>query len=476
MYMVIQQHLLRTSRPWLGWALASVGWLSIPAQAQLASAPLALSDLVGSSVIAVNLDRDVASPFKDERSTHNLSTLIGQALQKSPQLKQAQAQFEAAQARSGVSRAELLPALSLRIAGGPEKSTGDAVPNGSHKHNYETASLRLTQPIFNLTQIKEFEGSRRTLQASELRVKAAQESVAVNVTRAVVDLSTARIALHFSEQQLKDLTQIMSFMEDRTQAGASSQADLERARSRVLAARQVRLDQQTQYRSAFIELERLTSRVPSALILPNAQQLGFLPTSLAQAKADVLEHNPELQALRLEYQAQEKQVTAERSRYLPVLGLSLEQDQTRNARGNNPRWTDSRALLVMNWKVSLGGREYYGIQQASAELVNRESRLQEEIEKFEQITDADITLLESAQLRKEAALAEVQAAQSVVDAVQAQLASGRIGSLMDALDASERLFASRQRLIAAIGQQLKAQAQLLQRTGQLSNLTIASGK
>jgi outer membrane protein TolC len=349
------------------------------------------------------------------------------------------------------------------------------VPNGSHKHQYETATVRLTQPIFNLTQIKEFEGSRRALQASELRVKAAQESVAVNVTRAVVDLSTARIALHFSEQQLKDLTQIMSFMEERTQAGASSQADLERARSRVLAARQVRLDQQTQYRSAFIELERLTHRVPTALSLPNAQQLGFVPSSLAQAKADVLEHNPELQALRLEYQAQEKLVTAERSRYLPVLGLSLEQDHTRNARGDNPRWTDTRALLVMNWSVSLGGREYYGIQQASAELINRESRLQEEIEKFEQITDADITLLESAQLRKEAAMAEVQAAQSVVDAVQAQLASGRIGSLMDALDASERLFASRQRLIQAIGQQLKAQAQLLQRTGQLSNLTIASG-
>ena len=67
MYRVIQQHLLHTSRPWLGWALASVGRLSIHAQAQLASAPLALSDLVGSSVIAVNLDRDVASPVEDER-------------------------------------------------------------------------------------------------------------------------------------------------------------------------------------------------------------------------------------------------------------------------------------------------------------------------------------------------------------------------------------------------------------------------
>jgi adhesin transport system outer membrane protein len=205
-------------------------------------------------------------------------------------------------------------------------------------------------------------------------------------------------------------------------------------------------------------------------------QLGQAPTNLNEAKASVLENNPDIQALRLEYQTQEKLVTAERSRYLPVLGLSLEQDHTRNSRGDNPRWTDTRALLVMNWNVSLGGREYYGIQQASAELSNRESRLQEELDKLQQATDADFTLLESAQLRKQAALAEVQAAQSVVDAVQAQLATGRINSLMDSLDASERLFASRQRLIQAMGQQLKAQAQWLQRTGQLSNLNHDSGK
>jgi len=474
--MVVQAHTQPVRRHWLGLALAGASWFAAPTHAQELAQPLGLQDLIGTQVIALDLDRAVDAPLKDERTTPSLSSMIGQALQKSPLLKQAHAQRDAAQARSGVSRAELLPSLSLRIAGGPEKSTGDAVPNGSNKHDFETASIRLTQPLFNLAQIKEFEGSRRTLQASELRVQAAQEQVAVNVARAVVDLSTARIALHFSEQQLIDLTQVMSFMEERTLAGASSQADLERARSRVLAARQVRLDQQTQYRNAFTELERLTHHMPSALSLPAMDQLGQAPTNLNEAKASVLENNPDIQALRLEYQAQEKLVTAERSRYLPVLGLSLEQDHTRNSRGDNPRWTDTRALLVMNWNVSLGGREYYGIQQASAELSNRESRLQEELDKLQQATDADFTLLESAQLRKQAALAEVQAAQSVVDAVQAQLASGRINSLMDSLDASERLFSSRQRLIQAMGQQLKAQAQWLQRTGQLSNLTLDSGK
>lgn len=460
-------------RRWQTWALAGASWLCIPALAQ--EVPMGLHDLVGTTVIAIDLDQAIDAPVKDERATPNLSSLIGQALHKSPLLKQAQAQQEAAAARRGVSRAELLPSLSLRIAGGPEKSTGINVPNGSDEHHYETASIRLTQPLFNLVQIKEFEGSRKALQASELKVQSAQEQVAIQVARAVVDLSTARIALHFSEQQLQDLTQILTFMEARSAAGASSQADLERARGRVLAARQVRLDQQTQFRNAYTELERLTPQVPRALSLPSMQQLGRQPSNMSEAQALILEKNPDVQALRLEYQAQEKLVTAERSRYLPVLGLSLEQDHTRNSRGTNPRWTDTRALLVMNWNVSLGGREYFGIQQASAELSNRESRLQEEIDRLQQLTDADMTLLESAQLRKQAALAEVQAAQMVVEAVQAQLASGRINSLMDSLDASERLFASRQRLIQAIGQELKAHAQLQQRAGQLSNLSTLSG-
>jgi outer membrane protein TolC len=164
----------------------------------------------------------------------------------------------------------------------------------------------------------------------------------------------------------------------------------------------------------------------------------------------------------LELNAQEKIVTAEQNRFLPVLGLSLEQDRTRNARGVNPQWTDTRAMLVLNWSLSLGGKEFYGVKQAGAELASRESRLQDELERLTQTTEADMTLLESAQLRTQAAQAEVEAAKLVMDA---QLLSGRLNSLLDALDASERLYGSRQRLVQSIGQHIKAHTQLLQRMG-----------
>jgi len=54
--------------------------------------------------------------------------------------------------------------------------------------------------------------------------------------------------------------------------------------------------------------------------------------------------------------------------------------------------------------------------------------------------------------------------------VAEQLRIGRLGSLLDALDASERYFQARQRLAQSIGQNIKAHAQILQRTGQLREL------
>ena len=459
--MVISTFSAPGSRHLIGAAVLSV--LCAPLWAQTA-APLDFSRLVGATSISTKLDAPLADNTGTVRA-NALAELIGQALQKSPQLQQAQSQQDAALARQGLSRAELLPTLNLRVARGPERSESVNIEGGVNEHTFESTSLRISQSLINVPQIQEFRASRQSLEASEWRLSQARSQVALTVTRAVVDMASARIALDYSEQQLKELNRIMAFMEQRTAAGASSQADLERVRSRVLGARQTRLDQQTQFQNAQAELQRLTARVPEQLPLPSVAQFAALPNNMVEVKQQVEQHNPELRALRLELNAQEKMVTAEQSRFLPVLGLSLEQDRTRNARGENPRWTDTRAMLVLNWSLSLGGKEFYGVKQAGAELANRESRLQDELERLTQTTEADMTLLESAQLRTQAAQAEVEAAELVMAAVDAQLLSGRLNSLLDALDASERLYGSRQRLVQSIGQHIKAHTQLLQRMG-----------
>lgn len=453
--------------------LASCAFITV-ASAQLPT-KFRLADLAGQDLIDLpNVESDLPAtnaPLTDK--SMGLPDFVALSLQQSPQMRQARAQFESAEARVGMTRADLLPTASVRIAKGPEKSesTVTALPTtGTNRHTYYSRTMRLTQPVFNVPVFKEFDSSRQTKDASSLRLQSMREATSLAATKATIDVATARITLNFSDAQLEQLNKILTYLEARASAGASSQADLERARTRVLNARQTRIEQQTNYRNAMFELDRLTGVMPTTLHLPFLQLLPALPDSYGQIRQYVKEQNLDLLALRKDISAQRSLVTAEHSRYLPVLGVSLEKDTTENVRGTNAPWTDTRALAVMTWNVSLGGKEYYSGQQASAELRNREAKLDDETQRLSQATEADIALLQSTELRVQAAQAEQASAITVVDAVEEQLKSGRIGSLLEALDASDRLFGARFRLTQALGQQMKAHAQLLSRLGLLSDV------
>ena len=220
------------------------------------------------------------------------------------------------------------------------------------------------------------------------------------------------------------------------------------------------------------EINRLTGLMPTALQLPFLQVLPALPDSDGQIRQYVKDQNFDLLALRKDVNAQRSAVNGEYSKYLPVLGVSLEKDRTENVRGTNAPWNDTRALAVMTWNVSLGGKEYFSAQQAGAELRNREAKLDDETQRVSQATETDIALLQSTDLRLKTAEAEQTSALTVVNAVEEQLKSGRIGSLLEALDASDRLFGARFRLTQALGQQMKAHAQLLSRLGLLSDVQL----
>ncbi|MEY4078114.1 MAG: hypothetical protein RIQ69_2484, partial [Pseudomonadota bacterium] len=322
------------------------------------------ADLAGQDVIDLpQVESDFPPPAAQSTDKGlGLPDIVALSLQQSPQIRQARAQYESAEARLGMARSDLLPSASLRIAKGPEKSESTSITTDTGKHTYYSRTMRLTQPVFNAPVFKEFDSSRQTKDASSLRFQSMREATSLAATKATIDVATARITLNFSDAQLEQLNKILSYLEARTSAGASSQADLERARTRVLAARQTRLEQQTNYRNAMFELDRLTGAMPTALQLPFLQLLPALPDNYGQIRQYVKEQNFDLLALRKEVNAQRSTVSGEYGKYLPVFGVSLEKDTTENVRGINAPWTDTRALAVMTWNISLGGKEYFSAQ------------------------------------------------------------------------------------------------------------------
>lgn len=433
--------------------------------------PLRFHDLTQTDVLVLPSfelgESDTVAASKPDSGTA-LSEFIDKALDISPQLQQAQAQLGTAEAGRKVARADLLPSLSLRHATGPEKSrTAGAATD---QHTYSQNAIRLTQPVFNATLFNEFSGSRQGEAAARYRLQAAQDNVVMSVLRATVDLTTARLVLDFSNIQLAQLQNILNYLETRVTVGAASPSDLERARTRVLNARQTRIEQQAAYRGASQELARLTSLSPQAIQLPDVARFPAIPANAAQSHALALVQNPEILALKSDIEAQQARVKAEMSKYLPVVGLSLERDVSKNVQGTNGPHTDTRALVVVNWATSLGGKEWFQAEQARSEMRAREAKLNDESQRLTQAIEADHALLQSAVLRMQTAQQEQASASTVVDAVAEQLQIGRLGSLLDALDASERYFQARQRLAQAIGQNIKAHAQILQRMGQLRDL------
>lgn len=451
--------------------LPSGAWSQTPAQGPV---ELHLADLAKARFLALpQLERaanDAFQPAASQQTGTSLQDLIAQGLASNPQLQQIRAQQESTQAQRKAARADLLPSFTIRSATGPEQS--QTVGSAQNNHRYNMNSLRLTQPVYNRVLHNEFFAAQQAESAADLRLRSAHENTVMSVVRATVDLAAARLVLEFSDAQLTQLQSIMSYLESRAAAGAASQADLERARTRVYGARQSRLEQQTAYRNAMTELQRLTGLQPEAIELPSIQQFPAFQIDRKALNESALTQNADILALQRDVEVQQLRIKAELARYQPVVGLSLEHDSSKNIQGTNNRHTDTRALVVVNWATSLGGKEWFQAQVASAELRQREARLTDERQRLSQAVDADLALLESSRLRIGAAQLEQVSASRVVQAVDEQLRTGRLGSLLEALDASERYFGARQRLTLAVAQTLKAHAQILQRIGQLSGEAV----
>ncbi|WP_396433511.1 TolC family protein [Limnohabitans sp.] len=430
-----------------------------------------LIDLPQQELSDLNPQTEVVRVEVNSDDALSLPDLVNVGLGYSPVMDQAVAQLDAAINRSKQARADLLPRLTVRYSEGPENSKGPNVqPNGANKHVTYSESVRLTQPLFNLPLVSDWMTELSNERSANWRLQAAQESVALAVTQATLNLAAARLVLEHSDEQLVNFSRLLDYVQSRAQTGVASTADLERTRSRVLLARQLRIDQQGNYKNALLELQRLTGQSPTALKLPYLNQLPGLPSTQGEMRRMVWNQSFELRALRSDIEAQKLSLASNQYRMLPVVGISLEHDASRNVRGDNPRQVDQRLMGVMSWDVSLGGKEVYGISAAAAELDNRQAKLTEQGERVMQLVDADFAALQSATLRVTAGQAEQLATAVVVSSVNEQLRIGRIGSLLEALDAYERNFAARQRLTQTLAQQMQAQAQLLARMGLLSDL------
>jgi outer membrane protein len=391
-------------------------------------------------------------------------------LSRQPQLRQAQANVQAARARVDQALAPLLPQLSgtaswergesdvgLSVTGGELGGSG-----GRDRYSLGVTGRLL---VWDLGQTSgRWRASRALAAGQEDSERATRGAVALDVRRTYFDAVAAKALLGVARETLanteRHLDQVRAFVE----IGTRPPIDLALERTNVANARVGLIQAENAYATARVRVEQaigVTDLGPWEIAdesLPAVPGEEGPPEPLLD---EALAARPELAALSQQLRGQELTVRSLAGGYLPSLGVTgFVGSASTVETGRSPDLAGSwSAAVTLSWPFFEGGSTRGQVREARANATALDAQL-------EQLRQAVRVEVEQARLGVRAAQATLVASEEASQAAreQLQLAEGRyqtgVGSVLELADAQVAL-------TTALGQEVQAELQLAAARSQL---------
>lgn len=420
-------------------------------------------------------------PARAEAQPLSLAEALRIARERSPVLKRASAQTDAADARADGSRAKLLPQLSgiagyQRTTDNPVQRPGFGVlnpqpryfngkTNGVDSFNFQIVA---NQVIFDFGVTNEtLKADRESARAEADNARAAILTTEYQVRNSFFLVRAQRALIHVAEytlaNQQKHLAQVEAFVE----VGTRPEIDLAQARTDVANARVQLLSAQNAYASAKQNLKLVLGADPAVDYEVNDDTLEPLPeedAALAQLFEQARASRPEFSAASRMLRAQELRTRAAKARFGPSLSATAAMSE----QGIDLRrltW-NAYAGATVTWPLVEGGAVVAAVHESEA---NRRA-LAADVLALEQRVRTE---LEQARLTLQAAKASLEAAADAQNAARArlQLAEGRyeagVGNAIELGDAQLALTAADAQRVQFEYNLASARAQLLGALGKV---------
>jgi protease secretion system outer membrane protein len=290
----------------------------------------------------------------------------------------AQASAEAAREAIPQARAGLLPSIGYsnnRSKNSTDQTTETALGPRESAYDYVgiSRSLSLRQPLLRVDRMVQLSQAGSQVAAAEATLEKETQNLALRVSGAYFDVLLAKARLNSILAQKKAYAGQMANAERSFASGEATRTDIDEARSRFLLASA----QEIEAESALLQMERSLAAVigqpakAGSLADVDERRIVFendagkgLDAWLAQAE----EANPELRALRHNFEAAQAEVMRNRAQHLPTLDLvaskSYSSSDTNTSVGNTYR-TDSIGLQLYV-PIFSGGQTSSAVSQAVA--------------------------------------------------------------------------------------------------------------
>lgn len=374
----------------------------------------------------------------------------------------------------------LLPQFDARAAIGIERSapasivdteTGQVVPVDTHQRRDLT--LTLSQPLVDWGSWASIARTRHLRAAAEAEADGALNDAGFTIAQGYFTLVQTCIGLTIAQAHRDRLAALQRWMTARVAGGGASVADGQQVDARVLAAASLVEQQKAARDQALITFEQLTGTKPGAVAIPEAI-LDRAPSSLDEALTHALGANPALLELRAQARAARSEHAGAVRSYLPTLSAQASQVGAKNA-GGDPGWRrDRRIMLVATWSLQpLSAAE--NARAAAAKARQYEFQRLDQERTVTQAVRVVYAALDTVRVRVETARKELDANLGVAKSFDEQFSAGR-KSLLELLDAYDRLYQSRQTMLQAGMSGALLYFQVLRVTGELGSSLRTAAK
>lgn len=293
----------------------------------------------------------------------DLWQVVSLAVNYYPSIRDAASLLEREREGIEVARAGYLPKVGLGISSGRQAFGGNA----------QSLSLSASQLIYDFGKVGgAVTEAEANLLLQQVKWHGEIDQIALQAAEAVIEVGRYEALVHAAQSQKDQLKKLQQLAARRVAEGASTQADLIQAQSRVEAADASLLASQTQLSQQRSKLRSLIGREPAKNIAVPETRLN---QALATIEADI-EMATEVQQAEAEWRVAQAQVTQARANAKPTVSLDAGVDKYL---GSTPARSDEYAYtLTLNVKHSLfdGGAPSARIRGATQALGAAEERIQ----------------------------------------------------------------------------------------------------
>ncbi|MFG6655667.1 TolC family protein [Scandinavium sp. M-37] len=278
-----------------------------------------------------------------------LAQMVQTAKAYTPQLRDAQAGFYAANADTDQAKGARLPQIDVGLQSNPVQfGSGEKVPNEQLTNG---VSVNMTTPVFDWGyNSKNIQSKELTAKAAENYYRAQFENTSYQVCTELAELAKQKLIFQISQAYVDRMDRLVRMIGDISKVDAGRVSELTQAQARLLQAETSRDDAESKIKDAQIALQKLTGRT----------RFDGLPTDPAwNIKIDnpdkllkAINRHPTIEQARNQAKSALMQAKAVKAGNLPKLNWVVSKTVPINSGAYEEEW---KTYLNVSWGIFRGG-------------------------------------------------------------------------------------------------------------------------